>query len=324
MSARADLSGKKYGRLTVLRPGRLFRKRLWWVVRCECGTEKEVRAEVLKRGNTVSCGCYRRRMAAEFAANARGKRTGPCSIPSNPTRRATRACWGAMLARCYREKHPAYRHYGGAGVFVCARWREDFDAFVADMGHRPSNRHSIDRFPDKAGNYEPGNCRWATSIEQNSNRKNNRLLTIDGETRTMSAWATVRCLGVSTVRARLLRGDPPAEALRPLKRKRAPRRTDEIFVYFAQRSDGLIKIGMTNKPHARRRQLRDLFGRLSFLAWADADVTTEAFLHATFGADRVEGEWFRTSLRLRELIESVQDNDRIPAEYLLTERSKAS
>ena len=70
--------------------------------------------------------------------------------------------WHSMRSRCYNEKHTAYRHYGAKGVTVCRRWRQSFEAFLADVGPRPSARHYLDRFPNASGNYEPGNCRWFT------------------------------------------------------------------------------------------------------------------------------------------------------------------
>lgn len=84
--------------------------------------------------------------------------------------------WSNMIQRCTNPKHPSFREYGGAGIAVCRRWRESFAAFLADMGRRPSARHSIDRYPDNSGGYEPGNCRWATQSEQNFNRRPRRRL----------------------------------------------------------------------------------------------------------------------------------------------------
>lgn len=86
------------------------------------------------------------------------------------------ARWVGMIRRCYSANNPAYKYYGGRGIAVCARWLESFPNFVADMGPRPSAKHSIDRI-NNDGNYEPGNCRWATASEQarNKRRKSNKL-----------------------------------------------------------------------------------------------------------------------------------------------------
>jgi hypothetical protein len=94
--------------------------------------------------------------------------------------------WKSMRQRCLRESDPAYPRYGGRGITICARWG-DFAAFLADMGPRTEGG-TLDRI-DNNGNYEPGNCRWTSMKTQARNRRSNRLLTIDGETLCVSAWA---------------------------------------------------------------------------------------------------------------------------------------
>lgn len=91
-----------------------------------------------------------------------------------------------MITRCRNTKNPGYQSYGAKGVTVCDRWLE-FELFLADMGERPLGT-TIDRI-ESSGNYEPGNCRWATHVEQNNNRRNNIVLTVGGVTKVLSAWA---------------------------------------------------------------------------------------------------------------------------------------
>lgn len=119
-----------------------------------------------------------------------------------------------MIARCYNPHNNRYSYYGGRGVTVCSRWRESFEAFLADMGARPDGM-TLDRFPDKGGNYEPGNVRWATPSEQGSNKRNNNILEYDGQSLTISEWA--RKIGIThqAIRQRLRRGLSVAEALSP-------------------------------------------------------------------------------------------------------------
>lgn len=121
--------------------------------------------------------------------------------------------WEGMLGRCYNQHDPAYSRYGGRGIFVCDRWREAYSNFLADMGRKPSPKHSIDRFPDNNGPYSPENCRWATSLEQNRNKRNNRLLTSGGQTKTLSEWAGDAGVDDGMVARRLTLGDSLEKAL---------------------------------------------------------------------------------------------------------------
>jgi hypothetical protein len=123
-----------------------------------------------------------------------------------------------MIARCYSTSYNKYQH---DGITVCNRWRfgengeSGFDCFVDDMGFKPTPDHQIDRFPDKDGNYEPSNCRWATRIENNRNRNNNHLVTAFGETKTLKEWSEdVRCVvTANTLLCRIRDTNYPPELL---------------------------------------------------------------------------------------------------------------
>jgi len=123
--------------------------------------------------------------------------------------------WHAMNDRCHREKHKSYPRYGGRGIKVFAEWHGPggFERFLAYIGPKPTPRHTIDRYPDKAGNYEPGNVRWATPKEQSNNTATNRILTWNGRTQTVTQWA--REYGISTMAlvGRLNNGWPTGDAL---------------------------------------------------------------------------------------------------------------
>jgi len=110
-----------------------------------------------------------------------------------------------MINRCENPKCETFAHYGGRGIAVCLRWRESFAAFLADMGPKPSPKHSIDRI-DGDGNYEPGNCRWATQTQQARNTKTNCRLTARGETKCLAEWVPVAAVTANTIRARLKSG----------------------------------------------------------------------------------------------------------------------
>jgi len=111
--------------------------------------------------------------------------------------------WRSMRDRCYNPKARNYRHYGGRGITVCERWRTSFAAFLADMGRKPSIKHTLDRYPDNNGNYEPGNCRWATPLQQCQNMRTTRLIAFNGESLSVAAWARRLGLDHSTLQERL-------------------------------------------------------------------------------------------------------------------------
>lgn len=119
--------------------------------------------------------------------------------------------WNNMLERCRNPRNRKWPTYGGRGIAVCARWFT-FENFLADVGPRPSRAHSIDR-KDNDGHYEPGNCRWATSREQNQNLRTNRRIEYAGETLCVSAWARRRGISKSTLTHRVNAGWPLSMAL---------------------------------------------------------------------------------------------------------------
>jgi hypothetical protein len=125
--------------------------------------------------------------------------------------------WSTMIERCTSPKSEKWPLYGGRGIRVCERWLA-FESFLADMGERPSPRHTLDRIDNDKG-YEPGNCRWATQREQQRNRRNNRVLTYLGETMCLAAWADRVGLSVGTLGYRVRSGWPLDRALSEPKRR---------------------------------------------------------------------------------------------------------
>jgi predicted DNA-binding transcriptional regulator AlpA len=135
-----------------------------------------------------------------------------------------------MKARCTCPTNPAFKDYGGRGIKVCERWLNSFENFLADMGERPSHLHSLDRWPDNDGDYEPGNCRWATAREQALNRRQRgenasaRRISFGGETHTIREWSKITGIKWATIWDRLQHGQPPERALGSyLKQKDAKR-----------------------------------------------------------------------------------------------------
>ncbi len=120
--------------------------------------------------------------------------------------------WNAMIQRCYNPNHAAYKGYGGRGITVCAEWRTDFVAFRDHVGYRPLGDYSLDRI-DNNGNYEPGNVRWTTRIEQCNNRRSKREIVANGITKTITRWASDSGLSIQTIFCRLKRGWSPEDAV---------------------------------------------------------------------------------------------------------------
>lgn len=132
--------------------------------------------------------------------------------------------WGQMFKRCGNPKHSSHVRYGGRGISVCARWKS-FTAFLEDMGERPEGT-SLERI-DNNGNYEPGNCRWATKKEQQRNMRSNRLLTHNGRTMCIAEWAETAGISALTLHSRLNIGWTIDEALSiPVGRKRDQQQYD--------------------------------------------------------------------------------------------------
>lgn len=153
-----NLVGAKFGRWTVLSRSENAGSKIMWLCRCSCGAQKAVRAGSLTRGRSTSCGCWQRELATKSSTTHNGSSTPEFMV------------WKSMLGRCSNPNCKDWKNYGGRGIFVCDRWRAGFQNFLDDMGRRPSNEFSIDRV-DVNGNYEPGNCRWATAKEQVDNRR---------------------------------------------------------------------------------------------------------------------------------------------------------
>lgn len=164
MPKRIDLSGVVFGRLTVTEFVDIKNGNARWQCACSCGESLTVSSGHLRSGHTSSCGCLQK----ERTSKARFKHGQSNGATPGATR--TYRIWRAMISRCYWPSSVNWERYGGRGITVCRRWREDFRAFFADMGDPPSPKHSIDR-KRNSGNYTPKNCRWATGKEQAANRR---------------------------------------------------------------------------------------------------------------------------------------------------------
>lgn len=195
-----DLTGQKFGRLTVLRQDYNKNSNNYWLCKCDCGNIKSIRTEHLKDGSTVSCGCYSREITSKR------------SITHNKTKTRLYRIWISMKCRCYDEKHETYKNYGGRGIKICDEWLSDFMNFynwAMENGYdenAPRNICTIDRI-DVNGNYEPDNCRFVDMKVQQNNRRNNHYITYNGETHTMKQWAEILNISTEAIRNRLKKYD---------------------------------------------------------------------------------------------------------------------
>jgi hypothetical protein len=170
-----------------------FDKNGWRITRttaeykCDCGNvfTMQCRSEKFSK----SCGCLAREAARKILTGNKHRQTHALSASG------THKSWSSMRARCQNINHIEYQRYGGRGISVCDSWNS-FENFLSDMGKRPEGC-SIERI-DNDGNYEPGNCCWATDKEQARNRRNSRLLTIEGKTRTVIEWSEQECAAKAT------------------------------------------------------------------------------------------------------------------------------
>lgn len=190
-----NLVGRSFGRLTVVsRAANSKRGNARWNCHCSCGGESTVVAANLRSGAVSACGCVSVESRTIHGHSRRSKHSTEYII------------WSGMIKRCENENCQKFPIYGGRGIKVCARWREDFSAFLADMGPRPSAKHSIDRYPDNDGNYEPGNCRWATRRQQDTNMRRNLLVDFRGKRMTLVEAVELVGARYSLVHGRLRRG----------------------------------------------------------------------------------------------------------------------
>ncbi len=182
-----DIAGQRFGRLLVLvKSEHRWKNNVMWYCICDCGTEKLIPLPRLRSGHAVSCGCrYRER------------NVGLRKLPEY-------AVWATMRSRCMNPNCINYRDYGGRGISVCDRWLK-FSNFFADMGRRPTAKHTIER-RDNNGNYDPANCYWATRLEQALNTRRTQCIKFDGVVYSRLRLARMFNISPQSLQLRLDRG----------------------------------------------------------------------------------------------------------------------
>lgn len=207
-----ELAGQKFNKLTVLHrvpnQGRFTR----WLCQCECGNTKEVNTNHLRFDHVKSCGCIPRQNSERVVGEG-GKMVRPDGYWS----------WKSIQSRCYCESDPNYKNYGARGIKMCDRWRGPggLANFLADMGPKPTPDHSVGRQKNDVG-YCPENCRWETDLEQAANTRQMRMLTCNGKTQHIAAWARELGLNVGGIHLRLRRGWSIEKALSTPRLGKAP------------------------------------------------------------------------------------------------------
>lgn len=200
-----DLSGERYGRLTVIERVGTMSGHPLWECKCDCGKHTKATTTNLRSGAIVSCGCYN--------SDVNGRRT------HGKSRTRLYSIWKGMRRRCNKETDRSFKGYGGRGITVCKEW-DKFEAFQKwSIENGYNDNLSIDRI-DTNGNYEPSNCKWSTAKEQNNNKRNNRILEYNGEAHNVTEWAAILGMSAHTIFSRLdLMGWSVEKALStPMKR----------------------------------------------------------------------------------------------------------
>lgn len=191
-----DLTGQRFGRLTVIGIDDKSTKKTYWICQCDCGTVKSVRADILKAGLTVSCGCKKRE---QDKINL----TTHHSHLQSGTR--LYQIWQGAKKRCYDLNDTRYSNYGGRGIKMCDEWKDDFTRFYEwAIQNGYSDELTIDRV-NVDGNYEPNNCRWIDNKAQSNNRTTNIKITIGNATKTLTEWCEIFEVDYKKIHARYQR-----------------------------------------------------------------------------------------------------------------------
>lgn len=186
-----DMTGQRFGRLTVINQSENRNGEITWLCKCDCGNEVSVKGVNLRKGITRSCGCLRREVAKDR------------HITHGMRDSRLYQIWSTMLKRCDNPKSISYKNYGARGITVCEEWKqfEPFMEWAIENGYQ--DHLTIDRI-DNDGNYCPDNCRWSSVKEQANNRRTCRFINYNGKTQTMKQWAEETGIRMGTLYRRLV------------------------------------------------------------------------------------------------------------------------
>lgn len=177
-------TSRLYGRLLPIEPvGKDKYRNILWKCICTCGNIHITKSHLLRSGESKSCGCLQKEIVSKIAKKL--------FTTHNKTHTPEYQSWADMKKRCYNKNSIDYPNYGERGIIVCDKWlgKSGFSNFYIDMGKRPSENHSVDRYPNTNGNYEPTNCRWGTDYEQSRNKRVNVWYEYNGLKMVQADWA---------------------------------------------------------------------------------------------------------------------------------------
>ena len=205
-----NLIGKRFGRLIVIQQaGREKFGEILWLCKCDCGNEKITSSSRLRKGKCTSCGCYQKEAIVKAKRKHGMFGTRIYSV------------WATMIQRCSNPHNSKYKNYGARGISVCKEWSDSFEAFYEwSMSNGYADNLTIDRI-NVDGNYEPANCRWIGMIDQENNRTNNVLITINGITKTRTEWCRINGIKPQIACQRVFSGWNEIDAVtKPVNKKR--------------------------------------------------------------------------------------------------------
>lgn len=184
-----DLTGLRFGKWLVIEKAKSpigYERQQFWLCRCDCGVEQIRKGGQLRWAESKGM----KQACIKCAGTKHGE-----------FRKSEYITWNGMIDRCSRAKHPWFHRYGGRGIYVCERWMI-YDNFLADMGRKPTPKHSLDRI-NNDGNYDPSNCRWTTQSNQIRNTSVNRIIEFNGKSQCLAAWSDETGLSMSLIKGRI-------------------------------------------------------------------------------------------------------------------------
>lgn len=205
-----DLTGMRFGRLTVIEESYKENGKVYWRCRCDCNEETIVQGSKLRGGQTKSCGC----LFDEYMQD-RIK-----YFYKDRVHQKLYKTWACMKQRCYNPHNASYNNYGGRGITVCQEWKDNFLNFYNWAINNHYNDKLIIERKNVNGNYDPTNCKWATAKEQQNNTRANVHIEYNGQIKNIKEWSEITGIPYYILQTRYSNGDMDERLFRPIRHKR--------------------------------------------------------------------------------------------------------